>query len=141
MRNTLRRGLSVIAIGAALCAACGSSLQRGPALYQDGYYVEAAEAFERTEVKLRDASVSERATYGLYRGLTFLELDDLRHAATWLRFGADNERVEPGSLSPTERRALEQAWLELGERVREEAYEPDPSAQLAAVPRPDAPSP
>jgi hypothetical protein len=104
-------------------------------LYEDGYYVEAAEVFERTEGKMRDAAVSERAAYGLYRGLTFLELGDLRRAEAWLRFGAENERAEPGSLSARERRTLERAWLGLGERIRADAREPVPSTQFAAVPR------
>jgi hypothetical protein len=125
-RHWLVTGLAPVALS--WCVACGSSVKRGTALYAGGHYVEAAEVFERTELKVDEAPASERAAYGLYRGLTFLKLDDLRRAEAWLRFGASTEQASPGSLTEQERRTLETAWLELGQRIQHSARAPDTSA-------------
>src|SRR5690606_10875377 len=74
-----------------LCAgltspACTGNVKRGHALYSEGYYVEAAEVFERNERRLSEWPPDKRAAYGLYRGMTLLELGDLRGAGRWLAY-------------------------------------------------------
>ncbi len=109
---------------------CGTSAQRGAALYGDGRYIEAAEVFERTEARLPRCDGDERAEYGLYRGLTFLRLDDVNSARQWLSYAASVERREPGSLSDDERRALARAQAEAERRAAEQ---PAPAPKVEAV--------
>jgi hypothetical protein len=91
---------------------CGASyLGRGVDLYQDRRYVEAAEVFERTERRLEEESMAERARYGLYRGAALFELGDRRRAERWLGYAFDVEREFPGSLDADERALLERTWV------------------------------
>jgi tetratricopeptide (TPR) repeat protein len=100
-------------LSAALLPACGAHTQRGQTLYQEGRHIEAAEVFELTESRLRAAPSEECACYGLYRGLNFLKLGDLRGARHWLKYADELERRHPGMLSDEERRLLSQGWQEL----------------------------
>lgn len=120
-------------------SACGAPSQRGAALYGEGRYIEAAEAFERTEERLPDSSSTECAEYGLYRGLTFLRLDDLKGARQWLSYASSVERKNPDGLSEAEQRALRDAWAELERRSREQSDTPEPA--LTEVAASEAPQP
>lgn len=102
----------------ALASACSAFTQRGQALYREGRYVEAAEVFELTEDRLPVSTPAQRAEYGLYRGLTFLRLDDLRSARQWLGYAAAATEKDPGLLEPTQRAMLGRAWTELEQRSR-----------------------
>jgi hypothetical protein len=99
-------------------AGCSSYVKRGEALYADGRYVEAAEVFERTELRLSESSVRQRAEYGLYRGLTLLVLGDLPNAHRWMTYAYNVERARPGSLGAEHRARLDHGWSELGRRMR-----------------------
>lgn len=110
----------------AAASACGTPAERGAALYGEGRYIEAAEVFERTEGRLATAASGECAEYGLYRGLTFLRLDDLRGARQWLAYASSVERRNPGRLSGSQQLALEHGWTELERRSRELAEAPEP---------------
>lgn len=91
---------------------CGASyVGRGVDLYEDRRYVEAAEVFERTERRLPDEGMAERARYGLYRGAALFELGDRRRAERWLGYAFDVEREFPGSLDASERALLERTWV------------------------------
>ena len=93
-------------------AGCGASyVGRGVDLYQDRRYVEAAEVFERTERRLEQEPMAERARYGLYRGAALFELGDRRRAERWLGYAFDVEREFPGSLDADERALLERTWV------------------------------
>lgn len=116
--------LMVIAVG------CASHIYRGPNLYDQGRYVEAAQAFERTEGYLGDASSTDRATYGLYRGMNFLKLGDIGHAQRWLSFATEVERRNPGALGKRDRAMLDRAWHTLL-REREKSPPPVPSSEVA----------
>lgn len=112
----------VLAVALALglpAAGCASSVQRGSALYEDGRYVEAAEVFERNEHRVGTATPRERASYGLYRGLTLLVLGDYGGANQWLSFAYEVDRAHPGALRHDRRALLDRAWADLGERVRD----------------------
>ena len=95
--------LVVSALGLLLVMGCSSYVKRGEALYADGRYIEAAEVFERTEGRIGEASVRQRAEYGMYRALTLLVLGDLSNAERWFNYAYEVERAAPGSLS-TDRR-------------------------------------
>lgn len=100
----------MIGAAAALLLACGAHyVTRGADLYADGYYVEAAEVFERTESRLEDSSPAERARYGLYRGATLLALGDARRAERWLRFSQNVLLAKSDALSADERVMLGRA--------------------------------
>ena len=101
-----------------LSSSCTHYVQRGEALYREHRYIEAAEAFERTEDRLARSSTEERAEYGLYRGLTFLYLDDLASARTWLGYARSIVQRAPSSLQPEERSLLERGFQELEQRTR-----------------------
>ena len=105
-------------------AACSPYVERGEALYAEGRFVEAAEVFERTEARLAESSERTRAEYGLYRGLTFLQLDDLRGARQWLAYAHRLGETRPGLIEDGERRLLDRAWSELERRTHEPTAEP-----------------
>ncbi len=124
-----------------LLGGCASHLSRGTDLYSDGRYVEAAEVFARTEYRLPDSSAAQKASYGLYRGLTLMRLGDLNGAQRWLSYTYKIERRQPGTL-PAERRALlDNGWYELGQRVRFAAQRPSPQDEVVAAKNPTVSSP
>jgi tetratricopeptide (TPR) repeat protein len=94
-----------LALAAALLG-CGGQQRRGQTLYQDGRHIEAAEVFELTEDRLQGSDAEECACYGLYRGLNFLKLGDLRGARRWLDYAAEFDRRRPGTLTPEEKLLL-----------------------------------
>ncbi len=101
---------------------CGASyVGRGVDLYEDRRYVEAAEVFERTERRLEEEGMAERARYGLYRGAALFELGDRRRAERWLGYAFDVEREFPGSLDDEERALLERTWVSTTGTARRDA--------------------
>ena len=119
-------------LGAA-AAACSPYVQRGATLYSEGRYVEAAEVFELTEHRLASSPPTVRAEYALFRGLTFLRLDDLRDARPWLNYASAMERTRPGTLPPARLALLARGWAELERRGGDKAAAPaDPSRVAAA---------
>jgi hypothetical protein len=111
---------------------CTRPVERGEALYQDGRYVEAAETFELTENRLSQYSADTCAEFGLYRGLTFLRLDDLQSARQWLAYAYSIEQRTPGNLPSDKRQLLERGWAELERRTRSQTVAP-PDAERIAV--------
>ena len=106
-------------------AACGSSVGRGTTLYQQQNYIEAAETFERTQNRLALMEPGDRARYGLYRGLTFMALGDLRNAERWLDYAELQQRGQPAILALNERDLLRRGRLELSQRVRDAWPKPE----------------
>ncbi len=135
---------SALLVATLLCA-CGGSVRRGATLYADGRYIEAAEVFERTEYRLRNASTRERAEYGLYRGMTMLVLGDLRNAHRWLTYAYEIERYDSGSLSSDRRALLDRGWYELGQRIRDQrptvTQPAGPALAVSQPPMQSAPAP
>lgn len=104
------RALAIGAVALALLAGCGAHyLSRGVDLYAGGHYIEAAEVFERTEKRLPDASPSECARYGLYRGATLLALGDTMRATTWLGYSKSIVDEHGDALSVEDRDMLGRA--------------------------------
>lgn len=117
-----------------LTSACGSHfVTRGTSLYHDGQYVEAADVFERTEMRLRTASSAERARFGLYRGATFLKLGDVPHAARWLGYSRSILRRDPAALGERDA-ALLDASLEAVAHVSASAPAPSLDSEVATAP-------
>jgi hypothetical protein len=105
-----------------LLTGCGHSyMGRGVDLYEQRRYVEAAEVFERTERRLAEEGMAQRARYGLYRGAALFELGDRRRAERWLGYAFDVEREYPGSLDSHERTLLERTWLGATGTVRRDS--------------------
>jgi len=123
INNRLRRRLvapvPVVCMALSLSVACGSAVGRGTALYRQQNYIEAAEAFERTQERLVAMKPVERARYGLYRGLTFMALGDLHGAERWLDYADAQQRTQPMVLSDDERDLLARGRRELGQRVHD----------------------
>jgi hypothetical protein len=114
-----RRGSVVVVAWLAVFAGPSCTVHyvtRGADLYAGGYYVEAAEVFERTEARLATSSRDDRARYGLYRGATFLALGDSPSAERWLNYSEDQLRAESGALSDEERVMLERARQAVAKR-------------------------
>jgi hypothetical protein len=124
-----------IALSLVLFTACSSYVKRGEVLYADGRYIEAAEVFERTEGRIGEASLKQKAEYGMYRGLTLLVLGDLNNARRWMNYAYGVERAAPGSLSSDRRALLDRGWYELGQRIR---AVPQPAATAVAASQPAA---
>jgi tetratricopeptide (TPR) repeat protein len=136
-----RSRLSALVLGVSLFAmACGSHyVSRGSALYADGRYVEAAEVFERTEVRLASSSDRERARFGVYRGATFLKLGDVPHAARWLGYARSIVKRDKDALDDDDLALLESALHAVGTLApREPATKAN--AEVATAPDPAAPS-
>jgi hypothetical protein len=102
-----------VCIGVLGTAACARPLERGEALYEGGRYVEAAETFEVTESRLPELSPDSCATFGLYRGLTYVKLGDVENARKWLAYSYSVEQKSPGMLLPEQRRLLDRGWAEV----------------------------
>lgn len=114
----MRRFVSLVVALLLGSSACSPYVNRGETLYREGRYIEAAEVFELTEARLKASPSEVCAEYGLYRGLTYLRLDDLRSAHVWLTYAATVERHRPGQLTTEERSLLDRGWKELAERTR-----------------------
>lgn len=112
---------------------CSPYVNRGETLYREGRYIEAAEIFELTEAKLKRSTSEICAEYGLYRGLTYLKLDDLRNAHLWLSYAYTVEQRSPGQLTAEEHVLLDRGWRELGERIRSRGTE-EPAQVATAGP-------
>lgn len=131
--------VSAWALGA---AACGTFVQRGSTLYEEGDYIEAAEVFEHTEGQLDDATPRDCAEYGLYRGLTLLALGDVRNAQRWLGYAYQVERQFPGTLREGRRAQLDRGWGEAVARLRPAPVAPaQPGTALAASQPPPSAAP
>lgn len=133
------RLVALTALLAGLCTTgCEGYVKRGGSLYLERRYVEAAEVFERTEARLGQSSPRERAEYGLFRGLTFLQLGDVHNAQRWLAYAYEVERAHPSSLRVDYRSELDRGWFELGQRLRDlyAPTQPPPSQVVAASPLP-----
>jgi hypothetical protein len=92
---------------------CTHYVGRGSDLYYQGRYIEAAHVLEKTEPRLGEASVEERAEYGLYRGVTLLRLGDLAGAQRWLEYSRQIDARHPDLLRPDERELLQENMLAL----------------------------
>jgi len=114
----VRRRIWLAFVVSLFASACSPYVNRGETLYREGRYIEAAEVFELTEAKLKASSSEVCAEYGLYRGLTYLRLDDLRNAQVWLTYAAVVEKKLPGQLTSDEKKMLTQGWKELTDRTR-----------------------
>jgi len=125
------RWFVVSTLALALIAGCAPYVNRGETLYREGRYIEAAEVFELTEAKLKKSSSEICAEYGLYRGLTYLKLDDLRNAHLWLTYAYTVEQRSPGQLTAEEHVLLKRGWKELEQRIRSRG--PEEPTQVAAV--------
>jgi hypothetical protein len=116
------RAFVLLALAASALPACSPYVNRGETLYREGRYIEAAEVFELTEARLRASPSEVRAEYGLYRGLTYLRLDDLRNAHVWFTYAATVEKKTPGQLTSDERMLLDRGWKELADRTRARGF-------------------
>ncbi len=109
---------------AALCLfgllGCTNPIRRGSALYAEGRLVEAAEVFEHAEPRLLRHNARERAEFGLYRGLTMLELGDGVRARFWFRYAIEIDRTHPKALDPHERSLLRRGWWELEQKLHQD---------------------
>ena len=133
---------ALVACALWLSSACGAHyVTHGTALYDDGHYVEAAEVFEKTEQRLASSSSSERARFGLYRGVTFLKLGDVPHAAHWLGYARSIVTRDPDALDSDDLALLGASLKSLGnarpaapERANAEVATAHPVSESAPSP-------
>lgn len=118
-RAATRRAAALEAVAAAVvcftwlgCAR--STVTRGADFYQQGRYIDADQVFEHSEPQLPSWDTTERARYGLYRGLTYLALGDQPMARRWLRYGATLDATELDRLSADERQLLADSLRAVG---------------------------
>jgi hypothetical protein len=119
-----------VLIAAVGLAGCIDHVQSAGEAYEQGRYLEVAEELARYEANLGELSPANRARYGMYRGLSLAELEDIGGARQWLRYSLGVERSFPGSLTQEQRMRVEQAERELGVLHRNPRLEP--TAELAA---------
>ncbi len=127
------KGSFLIAIGFASGAfgCTGGTVSRGEALYADGYYVEAAEIFERNEYRLNEWPADKRASYGLYRAMTLMQLGDFQGARRWLAYCDWVNQKNPGALPPNSRTVLAQTRAQLD--TQQGAVMPNPTAPAGSA--------
>ncbi len=131
--------LLLVFVGAGLTSlGCSGNVSRGRALYADGYYVEAAEVFERNEAKLGEWPAEKRAAYGLYRSMTLLELGDVAGAARWLHYCEWVQGRTPGALDSDQIQLVAQVHAKL-DATRLETAPPATSAGAVAAQSGQAP--
>lgn len=114
----------------ALSGCATNYVSRGADLYAGGHYVEAAEVFERTERRLDQCPIEDRARYGLYRGATLLALGDMPRAHRWLTYTAVLVQSDHSALSPEDEDMLQRALTALASY---EVPEPPSQGQSGAV--------
>lgn len=114
-RAAALEAVAVIAVACFGWLGCArSAVTRGADFYQQGRYIDADQLFEQNEPLLASWEVTERARYGLYRGLTYLALGDLSMARRWLRYGAMLDAAALERLTPAERDLLFESLRAVG---------------------------
>lgn len=88
------------------CAGCGGGLNDAVSQFEAGQYPAAKQDLVSLEGKEARWSMSGRAQYALYRGLTLGALGDEAQAAVWLEKAAAVEAAHPGALSGVDARRL-----------------------------------
>jgi hypothetical protein len=123
----LRRVLTVGGCVAALAAtSCTHYVHRAESAYEDGRYLEAAEDLAAHEQEVSQLPPAQRAQYGVYRGLSLLELGEIAGAERWLRYSAEVEQQAPGSLAPYQRLQLDRGMAQLEKLGAKGSPEPTP---------------
>ena len=92
---------------------CATFLGRGKRDYAQGLYLQASEEFAQHEEDVPYLSPSAQVDYGLYRGLSLMNLGDARGAHRWLAFANQVEKDNPGSMRPAQRLEIERAITKL----------------------------
>ena len=126
----------LLAVVVAMVAACSPYVRRGEALYHEGRYIEAAEVFELTEENLPQSSPQVCAEYSLYRGLTYLRLDDLANARAWLNHASQMAQKEPSTFTAVQRAALARGRAEVEQRLSSAPSGATPATRFAASEEP-----
>jgi hypothetical protein len=126
----------LLALVVAVATACSPYVRRGEALYHEGRYVEAAEVFELTEENLPQSSPEVCAEYSLYRGLTFLRLDDLASARVWLNHAGELAHRDPSMFTGVQRAALARGTAEVDQRLTGSPSGQTPATRFAASEEP-----
>jgi hypothetical protein len=140
-RPNLRTARFVLVVSLLSLVACGGYIGRAKRDYNQGRYLEAAEQLGEHEEELGDLPNRKQAEYGIYRGLSLLQLGDYASATRWLSFAYTVEQANPGTLKPEQRALLDRGLLQLNQAVQ---LSPGnvvvPTAPSAVAPEPE-PSP
>jgi Flp pilus assembly protein TadD len=126
----------LLALVVATATACSPYVRRGEALYHEGRYVEAAEVFELTEENLPQSTPEVCAEYSLYRGLTYLRLDDLASARVWLNHASQMAQRDPSAFTAVQHAALVRGRAEVEQRLSTTPSGPTPATRFAASEEP-----
>lgn len=130
--------LGVLAAVMAL-AGCNDYVIRAKSAYREGRYLEVAEGLARQEQQVQTRSGSQRAQYGLYRGLALLQLGELDGAQQWLDYAAEVEQLAPGSLSADQREQQVRGRRLIDELTGADREPPDPDTPPRPPPTGPAP--
>ena len=126
----------LVAVVVAVASACSPYVRRGEALYHEGRYIEAAEVFELTEENLPQSTPEVCAEYSLYRGLTYLRLDELANARAWLNHAGQMARNDPSMFTAVQRAALARGRVEVEQRLNSAPPGSTPATRFAASEEP-----
>ena len=113
-----RRTALLGVIGMACCSAIGSACSelsyvgRAKVAYEEGRYLEVAESLAARERELDELPAWKKARYGLYRGLSLMQLGDPEEGRRWLHYARDVELRE-ATLDEEQRQALSRGLSEL----------------------------
>lgn len=106
---------AALLIGGVTLWGCNGYVHRASAAYGEGRYLEVAEDLARHEKEIDRLSAPQRAQYGLYRGLSLLQLGDFEGSRLWLEYAYEIEQSAAGALAPAQRIQLDKAWRLLDE--------------------------
>jgi len=115
-----RIGAVLVPSFALLALGCGGYIGSAQRAYNDGRYLEVAENLGEHEDEVQKLSPAKQADYGLYRGLSLMQLGDHEAANHWLEFAASVEQNHPGALRPEGKRELSEARGKLAKMAAED---------------------
>ncbi len=95
------------------CTTYRSDLERARAHYAANEYDKALALLDVLEIDIDSLSEAERAQYAYYRGMSHFRLDQKRDARHWLGNAAARELAAQGSLSPDEKKRVEETLTKL----------------------------
>ena len=95
------------------CATYRSDLERARVHYSANEYDKALALLDVLENDIDSLSEAERAQYSYYRGMSHFRLDQKRDARHWPGNAAARELAAQGSLTPDEKKRVEESMTKL----------------------------
>lgn len=107
------RAIGVLLLALWGCSTYHDDLERARTHYNANEYDKALVLLEVLETDIDSLSEAERAQYAYIRGMSSFRLDQKRDARHWLGNAAARELAAQGSLTPDEKKRVEETMVKL----------------------------